>query len=57
MTIREIVELAREMMRTMRDGLRRACHYLQSLNLPAEFAAWALLGLERGDFVRRLGRI
>jgi hypothetical protein len=44
MTISEIIALAREMMRTMRDGLKRACHYLKSLGLPAEFAAWALRG-------------
>jgi hypothetical protein len=44
MTIIEIIELARNMVREMRDGLVRACRYLKSLNLPAEFAAWALRG-------------
>jgi hypothetical protein len=45
MTISEIIALAREMMRTMRDGLKRACHYLKSLGLPPEFACWALRGV------------
>jgi len=44
MTISQIIELARQMVRTMRNGLTRACHYLKSLNLPAEFACWALRG-------------
>jgi hypothetical protein len=44
MTIREIVEIARRMMRELRNGLRRACHYLASLGLSVEFASWALLG-------------
>ena len=44
MTIREIVEMARRMMAELRNGLRRACRYLESLGLPAEFASWALLG-------------
>ncbi len=45
MTIAEIVSLAREMARTLRNGIKRACHYLQSLRLPAEFACWALRGI------------
>ena len=45
MTLTQIIALAREMVRTMRDGLARACHYLRSLNLPAEFACWALRGV------------
>ena len=45
MTIVQIIELARRMVRELRDGLRRACRYLASLGLPAEFAAWALLRL------------
>lgn len=45
MTLTQIIALAREMVRTMRDGLVRACHYLRSLNLPAEFACWALRGV------------
>lgn len=44
MTILEIVELARRIFRTFGDGLKRACRYLQSLGLPAEFACWALRG-------------
>jgi hypothetical protein len=43
MTLAQIVTLARSMMATLRNGLRRACHYLASLGLPAEFASWALL--------------
>jgi len=45
MTLAQIIALARQMARTMRNGLARACHYLQSLNLPAEFACWALRGI------------
>ena len=45
MTILQIIELARRMVRELRDGLRRACRYLKGLGLPAEFAAWALLRL------------
>lgn len=45
MTITEIIALARRMVRELRDGLRHACHYLKSLNLPAEFACWALRGV------------
>jgi hypothetical protein len=45
MTITEIIALARSIARTMRDGIARACRYLQSLKLPAEFAAWALRGV------------
>lgn len=46
MTIAQIIELARRMRDTLRDGLKRACRYLQSLKLPAEFAVWALLRQE-----------
>jgi hypothetical protein len=42
MTLDQIILLARRMVRELKDGLRRACRYLQSLDLPAEFAAWAL---------------
>lgn len=45
MSIREIVELARRMAVTMRHGFERACRYLLSLRLPAEFVCWALRGL------------
>lgn len=44
MTLSEIIDMARKIRDTLKDGLRRACHYLQSLKLPAEFAVWALLG-------------
>jgi len=44
MTLYQIVTLARSMMATLRNGIARACHYLASLGLPAEFASWALLG-------------
>ena len=44
MTLTEIISMARSIARTMRNGLQRACHYLKSLNLPAEFACWALRG-------------
>jgi hypothetical protein len=44
MTLVQIIELARRMVRELRDGLARACHFLKSLNWPAEFAAWALRG-------------
>ena len=44
MSISEIVSMARSIARTLRNGLQRACRYLQSLNLPAEFACWALRG-------------
>ncbi len=44
MTLTDIIALARQIARTMRNGLQRACHYLKSLNLPAEFACWALRG-------------
>ena len=43
MTILQIIELARRMVRELRDGLRRACRYLQSLGLPAWFAVETLL--------------
>jgi hypothetical protein len=45
MSIREIVELARRIARECRDGIARACSYLKSLNLPVEFACWALRGV------------
>lgn len=45
MSIREIVELARRMAVTMRNGFERACRYLLSLQLPSEFVCWALRGL------------
>ena len=45
MTITEIIDLARQIARTMSNGIARACHYLRSLNLPPEFACWALRGV------------
>jgi hypothetical protein len=45
MSIREIVELARKIARECVNGFTRACHYLKSLNLPVEFACWALRGV------------
>lgn len=45
MTITEIIALARRMVRECRNGLARACRYLQSLRLPPEFACWALRGV------------
>jgi hypothetical protein len=44
MSIAEIIALARRIARECTNGLTRACHYLKSLNLPVEFACWALLG-------------
>ncbi len=44
MTLTEIISMARSMAKTLRNGLQRACSYLKSLNLPAEFACWALRG-------------
>jgi hypothetical protein len=45
MTLTEIISLARRMVRECRNGLARACRYLQSLRLPPEFACWALRGV------------
>jgi hypothetical protein len=45
MTITEIISLARAMVRQCVNGLKRAAHYLRSLNLPVEFACWALRGV------------
>jgi hypothetical protein len=45
MTIVEIVNLARRMMATLRNGCMRAIHYLRSLRLADEFIRWALLGI------------
>lgn len=45
MTLSEIIQMARQIRDTMRDGLRRASHYLRSLGLDFEFARWALLGV------------
>jgi hypothetical protein len=45
MTLSQIVQLARSMMAELRNGLQRACRYLQSLNFPPEFAVWALRGI------------
>jgi hypothetical protein len=45
MTINEIISLARRIARECVNGLTRACHYLKSLNLPVEFAAWCLRGV------------
>jgi hypothetical protein len=45
MTITEIISLARRIARECVNGLKRACSYLRSLNLPVEFACWALRGV------------
>lgn len=45
MTIAQIVELARRIAVTLRDGFARAWHYLKSLGLDANFNRWALRGL------------
>jgi hypothetical protein len=44
MTIRQIIDLARSMMSTLRNGCTRAIHYLRQLGLNTEFIRWALLG-------------
>jgi hypothetical protein len=45
MSIAEIIALARRIARECVNGLTRAAHYLRSLNLPVEFACWALRGV------------
>jgi hypothetical protein len=45
MSISEIITLARRIARECVNGLTRAAHYLRSLNLPVEFACWALRGV------------
>jgi hypothetical protein len=44
MTRDQIFELARRMVRELRDGLSRACHYLKSLGVSVAEACYVLLG-------------
>lgn len=44
MTLIEIVQMARKIRDTLRDGFKRAAHYLRSLGLDLKMARWALLG-------------
>jgi hypothetical protein len=44
MTLYQIIQLARSMMSTLRNGCIRAIHYLRQLRLTDEFIRWALLG-------------
>lgn len=45
MTVLQIIELLRQMARTLRNGFTSAIHYAKALNWPAELTAWALRGV------------